>query len=246
MSKTIKRTVTTIVEEEVVPTNEGLYTEVLVDMSGSMSNVWDSTISGINELKNGPSGSNDTMSLTFFDNVVERPYVNKSIKSIPDVTRELYHPRGSTALLDAIGITIRSVENMKDRPSKVLFVIITDGQENASREYNNSQVSALIREKEAQGWEFLYMGANQDAWSTATNMGIQGVGKFNFASNPTVTAAAFKGASATRYAYSSGMSYEASVGATLNTLNAVAPELNINYLDNSGNTSVTDTDITKI
>jgi len=246
MSKTIKRTVTTIVEEEVVPTNEGLYTEVLVDMSGSMSNVWDSTIAGINELKNGPSGSNDTMSLTFFDNVVERPYINKSVKSIPDVTRELYHPRGSTALLDAIGTTIRSVENMKDRPSKVLFVIITDGQENASREFNNSQVSALIREKEAQGWEFLYMGANQDAWSTATNIGIQGVGKFNFASNPTVTAAAFKGASATRSAYSSGMSYNASVGATYSTLNAVAPELNANYLDNSGNTSIIDTDITKI
>lgn len=150
---------------------------VIMDRSGSMDEGRTDTEGGFNafltEQKARPGEA--TISLTTFDNQIELAYAMIPIQDAPVFVLE---PRGFTALLDAVGITLTNlkakIEMMaeEDRPEKVVVVIITDGQENASREYSFGRISAMIKEQSSLGWEFLFLGADQDAIEAGGKLGV--------------------------------------------------------------------------
>ena len=114
-----------------------------------------------------------------FDNEIETLHDRIPLTEVPEMTEKEYFVRGCTALIDAIGTSIRHVETIhkyarkEDVPAHTLFVITTDGLENASRKYSSAEVKKMIeRKKEKDGWEFLFIGANIDAVETARHMGI--------------------------------------------------------------------------
>jgi|GEM_PF-1496842 len=139
---------------------------MLLDESGSMYSNKPDTINAINTyLKKLKTDKQINYHLTltkFGSNNVETPIRNKPIKLV-SFTDEDYHPMGGTPLYDAIGRTIGQLTNKKN----VLFAIITDGCENMSQEYNLDSIKGLMRDKEKHGWTFIYLGADQDAWSRA-------------------------------------------------------------------------------
>ncbi len=153
----------------------------VLDRSGSMESVREDSIGGFNRfLKDQKAAPGEArMTVTIFDTVYEIIHDGKPIAEVPDLTHETYIPRGMTALLDAVGRTIDNVgARLKgltedERPEKVIFVILTDGQENASKEYTREKLLASINhQQEKYGWEFLYLGANQDAFAVARGIGI--------------------------------------------------------------------------
>ncbi len=155
----------------------------ILDRSGSMSGLESDTIGGFNSVlekqrKDKTGQINVTTAL--FDNEYELLHNKIPIQQVKPLTEKEYFVRGSTALLDAIGKTISQVKaeqnklNDKEKSGKVLFVIITDGMENASKEYTINAVKKLISEqKEKENWEFLFLGANIDAIKTAESFGIE-------------------------------------------------------------------------
>ena len=153
----------------------------ILDRSGSMGGLEGDTIGGFNAMirkQRGEAGQ-ALVSTVLFDNHTEVIHDRVDIQNIPPMTRKDYYVRGCTALLDAVGKSIRHIANVhkyareEDRPEKTVFVITTDGMENASREYNYEKVRRMIeKEKEKYGWEFLFLGANIDAAKEAARFGI--------------------------------------------------------------------------
>ena len=153
----------------------------ILDRSGSMSGLEDDTIGGFNamiEKQKGEPGE-AYVSTVLFDNVSEVIHDRTDIQRIEPLTRNQYYVRGSTALLDAVGSAIHHIGNVhkyareEDRPEKTLFVITTDGMENASSKYSYEKVRSMIeRQKEKYGWEFIFLGANIDAAREAARFGI--------------------------------------------------------------------------
>lgn len=153
----------------------------ILDRSGSMSGLEADTIGGYNSLleKQRNEVGDAVVTTVLFDDRYEMLHDRAAIQKIKDITNKEYFARGMTALLDAIGKTIHHVRNRhkyapdREVPAKTMVVIITDGFENASREYSLTQVKKMIaRQKKRYGWEFLFLGANMDAVSTASSMGI--------------------------------------------------------------------------
>ena len=153
----------------------------ILDRSGSMAGLVDDTIGGFNSMirKQQNEEGEALVSTVLFDNMTEVIHDRVDIKNIRPLTRNEYYVRGSTALLDAVGKAIHHIGNVhkyareEDRPEKTLFVITTDGMENASREYTYDRVRSIIeRQKEKYGWEFLFLGANIDAAREAARFGI--------------------------------------------------------------------------
>ena len=152
----------------------------ILDRSGSMAGLESDTIGGFNSLitKQKQHPGDALVTTVLFDNVCERLHDRAKLHSVPPMDGAQYFVRGSTALLDAIGATIRNTvaaqgrAKEEDRPGQTIVVIITDGMENASREYNRSGVRAMIELQKANGWEFIFLGANIDAISTARSFGI--------------------------------------------------------------------------
>ena len=139
------------------------------------------TIGGYNSLleKQRKEVGDATVTTVLFDDQYEMIHDHAAIGKVKDITNREYFARGSTALLDAVGKTINHVGNRhknaldSEVPEKTMIVIITDGYENASREFTLPQVKQMIeRQKEKYGWEFLFLGANIDAVSTAAGFGI--------------------------------------------------------------------------
>jgi Mg-chelatase subunit ChlD len=164
---------------------------VILDRTGSMESIRDDTIGGfnafLNEQKQQPGKA--TLTLVQFDSQDPYEVIHqvKTIQEVPELTRETYVPRATTPLLDAIGRGINDLEkclaDMKegDRPVKVVFVVITDGQENASREFQRDQILKMINEKEKQsGWQFVFLSADLDAINDALNQGFQAAGAMAF------------------------------------------------------------------
>lgn len=173
---------------------------IILDRSGSMESVKDETITGFNSfLKSQKKESGEArLSLIQFDHEYEVVYLNKSLPAVSDLNAETYQPRGYTALLDAIGRTINEVGAKlaqtaeSERPNKVLFVIITDGEENSSREFNKAKINEMItHQKQKYSWEFLFIGANQDAIAEAQNLGITADNALDYAANTAGTQAVF-------------------------------------------------------
>lgn len=153
----------------------------ILDRSGSMTGLESDTIGGFNSLikKQKKQDGECFVSTVLFDNVSEVLYDRLKLSEIPKMTENDYNTRGSTALIDAIGGAIHHIGNVhkyarpEDIPEHTMFVIITDGCENASRVYDSDSVKKMIeRQKEKYGWEFLFIGANIDAVETAKHFGI--------------------------------------------------------------------------
>jgi hypothetical protein len=155
---------------------------VILDKSGSMSNVRGDTIGGYNTFVTEQQKLPGTCDITLiqFSDSSEFTYKSKNIHELTEgVNASQYVPQGNTALLDAIGkAVIEKGKELADlpedqRPGKVLFVIITDGQENASREFNNDQIKQMIEhQQQAYNWDFTFLGANIDTFATADSLGI--------------------------------------------------------------------------
>ncbi len=153
----------------------------ILDRSGSMSGLEADTIGGFNSMieKQKNAEGEALISTVLFDNTSEVIHDRVSVQNIKPMTRDDYTVRGCTALLDAIGGAIHHIGNVhkyarnEDVPEHTLFVITTDGMENASRRYDSEKVKKMIeRQKEKYGWEFLFLGANIDAVETARRFGI--------------------------------------------------------------------------
>lgn len=153
----------------------------ILDRSGSMSGLESDTIGGYNAMlkKQQEEPGEAIVTTVLFDHEYTLLHDRINIKGIRPITENEYFVGGTTALLDAIGKTIHKIHNAQQhtspehRADKVLFVIITDGMENASREYSYAQVKQLVeRQKETYGWEFIFLGANIDAIATAATFGI--------------------------------------------------------------------------
>lgn len=141
----------------------------LLDRSGSMQGTEDDTIGGFNSYIDSQKNNNVKVTTVLFDNNYEMIHNRKDIKSIDKLTNKEYYVRGCTALLDAIGKTIKFTE--ENTKNKVIFIITTDGYENASKEYTKEQIKEMI--KGHTDWEFMYIGANIDSYSEGSSIGIK-------------------------------------------------------------------------
>ena len=153
----------------------------ILDRSGSMAGLESDTIGGFNAMieKQKKQDGGCYVSTILFDDVSEVLHDRVKLGDIPKMTENDYTVRGCTALIDAIGGAIHHIGNIhkyarpEDVPEHTMFVIMTDGLENASRRYSSDEVKRMIEhEKEKYGWEFLFIGANIDAVETAARYGI--------------------------------------------------------------------------
>ena len=153
----------------------------ILDRSGSMAGLESDTIGGFNAMikKQKKQKGKCYVSTVLFDDISEVLHDRISLDDIKPMTDKEYTVRGCTALIDAVGGAIRHIGNIhkyarkEDVPEHTMFIITTDGMENASRKYNSDKVREMIkRQKEKYGWEFLFIGANIDAVETASRYGI--------------------------------------------------------------------------
>ncbi len=153
----------------------------ILDRSGSMSGLEDDTIGGYNAMleKQKKEAGEAIITTVLFDDRYELLHDRINLRGIGPITDKEYYVRGSTALLDAVGRTINKIGNAQkhtmeeERAERVLFVITTDGMENASREFTYEKVRQMIEhQKSKYGWEFIFLGANIDAIATAERFGI--------------------------------------------------------------------------
>ena len=153
----------------------------ILDRSGSMAGLEGDTIGGFNAMieKQKKEPGEAFVSTILFDNVSEVLHDRVSLESVPKMTDRDYTVRGCTALIDAIGGAIKHIGNIhkyarpEDVPEHTMFIITTDGMENASRRFSSDEVKKMIERQKAEfGWEFLFIGANIDAVQTAAQFGI--------------------------------------------------------------------------
>ena len=141
----------------------------LLDRSGSMHGVEEDTIGGYNSFLKKQK-NNALITTVLFDDDYEMLYYRENIKKVKELTTKEYYVKGCTALYDAIGKTISKI-NSDVKDEKVLFVITTDGLENASKEYHKDDIKKLIEEHS--NWEFIYLGANIDSYKEGSSIGIR-------------------------------------------------------------------------
>ena len=178
----------------------------ILDRSGSMEGLEKDTIGGFNAMikKQRAEAGEAVISTLLFDDETEVIHDRVTLENIPELTEKEYYVRGCTALLDAVGGAIHHIGNVhkyareEDRPEKTLFVITTDGMENASRRYTYDRVKAMIRrQKDKYGWEFLFLGANIDAAREAARFGISEDRAANYHADPQGTEVIYKAVSET-------------------------------------------------
>ena len=191
MSKKIKNGITELV--------------FILDRSGSMSGLESDTIGGFNAMieKQRKQDGECYVSTVLFDDVSEVLHDRVKLSEIKPMTDNEYTVRGCTALIDAIGGAIHHIGNIhkyvrnEDVPEHTMFIITTDGMENASRKYSSDKVKAMIeRQKEKYGWEFLFIGANIDAVETAAQYGISEDRAVNYVPDSTGTHILYESVSA--------------------------------------------------
>ena len=172
----------------------------ILDRSGSMETCRDDTIGGFNSFVEDQKATGGTLTLIQFDHEYMVSYLQKPITECEHLTHETFKPRGSTALLDAIGNMIKSWT----APGSPSIVILTDGQENASVKFTKAHIKDLIEQKTKEGWSFAYLGANQDAFAEAGSIGIAPGCTLNY--DATRTPDAFRALSAAVSCQASGQS----------------------------------------
>lgn len=237
---TTTTTTTVVTTTTIVEKNLDTHYLLVLDRSGSMRSCWTSTINGLNEqlgtiraLEEKYPEQKYFITLVAFDNEIETIIEDMPISKVKDFDGTEFPPRGMTALHDAMGMSISNLktklskkEKETDSISTALVVVMTDGDENDSKEYNTESIKNLIDELNAtDAWTFSYMGANQDAILTAKSFGIVAGNSVNYSST---TRGAFAANSTLSKAigaraYASNMSYTNAVasggGITLDTLN---------------------------
>ena len=152
----------------------------ILDRSGSMAGLEKDTIGGFNAMieKQKKEPGEALVSTVLFDNETEVIHDRVDLREIKPLTDREYYVRSCTALLDAVGSAIHHIGNVhkyareEDRPEKTVFVITTDGMENASREYSYDRLKTMIEQRKEKGWEFIFLGANIDAAKEASRFGI--------------------------------------------------------------------------
>ena len=188
-------------------------TEILcvIDKSGSMSSLVQDTIGGFNSFIEDQKKvvGEARVSLTLFDTNYDSLYMSTPIQRVTKLTERQYCPSGMTALLDAVGKTIDEAgkefakRDESERPEKVIMVIITDGEENSSREYKKDALKTLIEKQMKEwNWEFIYLGANQDAFAEAGGLCISNAA--NFACNSASIGNTYSGISRSVVSYRAG------------------------------------------
>lgn len=165
---------------------------IVLDRSGSMSSIKDDTIGGFNSfLKSQKEEEGEaTFFLAQFDNEYQIIQDNVDIKNAKELTNETFIPRGATALYDAIGRTINSVGKFlsdlkeEERPSKVFFVVITDGMENSSFEFTSKNIKDMIEEQQNKySWKFIFIGSDINSINEANDLGFKKDFSLHFANN---------------------------------------------------------------
>ncbi len=152
----------------------------ILDRSGSMGGLEKDTIGGFNSMleKQRKESGECVITTVLFDNNYKLLHDRIDIRAVSPITEKEYFVGGSTALIDAIGMTISKIDNVQEntaedyRAENVMFVIITDGEENSSRKYNADEVRKMIKDREKNGWKFIFLGANIDSVATAKTFGI--------------------------------------------------------------------------
>lgn len=197
----------------------------ILDRSGSMDSIKEATISGFNEyinrLKKQKKGKM-LFSLTTFDTEsIDQVYNQVPIRQVEPLTNKTYQPRSGTPLYDAAVDTIErisgEVDKLEVKPA-VLVAIMTDGEENSSKEHDSDCLKDLIKKLEKEGnYTFVYMGANQDSWTVAQKFGIQKGNIANWESSKLGTQKAFRGLSANTVMYASAMASNSSKDLALNS-----------------------------
>lgn len=179
-----------------------LHIYFLLDRSGSMESIRADVIGGFNtfvaEQKALPDPA--VMTLIQFDSQDANEVIFSAtpLDQVDDLTVDTFVPRGGTPLYDAMGQAITAAQirwetrNELGQPEDIVFVTFTDGGENQSRNYDRPKVFELVKNKESDGWTFVYLGANQDAYGEASNMGVAYGGTQNFKGDAVGTAAAYR------------------------------------------------------
>lgn len=192
---------------------ESVIVSVLIDESGSMTRVCDATIAGFNEyvgtLKTSLKDDDVHFSaITFDTRGIRKLQVGAPIAKAITLSRENYNPNGGTPLLDAVGRTIQATDEVagKNKASKIIVVIQTDGEENASAEFKLDQIKTMVEERQGKGWEFVFIGAGINAFEAGATMGIQGVNTVSYTQDSVGTAAIFAATACNTAAYTKGLS----------------------------------------
>lgn len=180
----------------------------IIDQSGSMGPLVSDTVGSFNGFLREQKGVKGEANLTlvFFNHEYHPIFQCKDIHRVDEINGDAYRPNGTTALLDAVGRTVedlgRVFDKRQDKPKKVIVVIITDGLENASSDYSRRQVSEMIEHQQKNyGWEFIFMGANIDAFAEAGKLNIKIENASNFQPDSAGVRAAYSvvSSSVTRY-----------------------------------------------
>ncbi len=179
------------------------YTEIvyILDRSGSMGGLEADTIGGFNSMmdRQKKTGEKALVSTVLFDNECEVLHDRLPIDEVGRMTDKEYYVRGCTALLDAVGGAVRHIANVhkyarkEDVPEKTIFVITTDGMENASRRYSYDKVRKMVKKQEELGWEFIFIGANIDAYAEGQKFGFRKDRTVNYVHDGIGTANVYEG-----------------------------------------------------
>lgn len=188
----------------------------LIDKSGSMYGLEEDTIRGFNSMieKQKKESGECMVTTILFNHEISMLYDRVKINDVPTMQAEDYVVSGCTALLDAIGFGIKHIElaqaarRMRKKPTRTLFVITTDGMENASQKYTAEQVKRMVKKKQKKNWEFLFLGANIDTVSTAKGIGIDANRAASFVNDSKGVAANYEAISEAICAFRDKKEYE--------------------------------------
>lgn len=182
----------------------------VVDRSGSMESIRADMIGGFNAFIKSQNNLGDCKAFFYqFDDIYEAVFEGKDLKDVPQLTKDTFVPRGSTALFDAVGKTINNISALlanltaDSKPDKVLVVTITDGMNNTSKEFTPESVAKLVKEKQQDKWDFAYIGANQDAWAVGDLMAFHGNTTMGYKADSKGTAVMFDKLAKSTVAYRS-------------------------------------------
>ncbi len=190
----------------------------ILDRSGSMGGLESDTIGGFNAMieKQRKEEGDALVTTVLFDDAIETLHDRKPLADVPRMTEKDYFVRGCTALIDAIGDTVRRIADIhryarpEDVPERTVFVITTDGMENASRRFTGDGVKRLIEQKKESGWEFLFLGANMDAVTAAASIGIDAPHSVKYKSDRKGTKKAYRAVGAAIDCMCAGVALEES------------------------------------
>ena len=191
-------------EREFIMNNNLTEIVYILDRSGSMSGLEADTIGGFNSMmeKQKKTGEKAYVSTILFDDECEVLHDRVPLDKVEKMTDKQYYVRGCTALLDAVGGAIHHIGNVhkyareEDRPEKTIFVITTDGMENASCKYSREKIEKMVKKQQKKyGWEFIFIGANIDAYAEAQKYGIRKDRAVNYVCDSVGTANVYAGVS---------------------------------------------------